>query len=196
MARITQLVEDAHLNAIEAIAELRTLARGIHPSVLDNGLADALTTLAARSAVPVELVTDISERPSAAIETIAYFTAAELLANVGKRSGTRHAPLEAVHVPGLVRIRVTDDGHGGAAGTGWRPERTGRAYPHRRRFPAHPEPARRPRPWSPPNCPPRLTAARHNIVIAEDAAVIRAGLTRFSPTADTSGGRGRRRRGP
>jgi signal transduction histidine kinase len=115
LARITQLVEDAHRNAVEAIHELRTLARGIHPSVLDNGLADALATLAARSATPVELVADIPERPSAAIETIAYFCAAELLANVGKHSGARHATLEAVHVPGLVRIRVTDDGHGGAA---------------------------------------------------------------------------------
>jgi signal transduction histidine kinase len=114
LARITQLVEDAHRNAVEAIEELRTLARGIHPPVLDNGLADALTTLAARSAVPVELVTDIPDRPSAAIETIAYFSAAELLANVAKHSGARHATLEAVHVPGLLRIRVTDDGHGGA----------------------------------------------------------------------------------
>ena len=113
--RVAQLVDDAHRRAIEAIAELRTLARGIHPSVLDNGLADALTTLAARSAVPVELVTDIPERPSAAIETIAYFSAAELLANVAKHSGARHATLEAVHVPGLLRIRVTDDGHGGAS---------------------------------------------------------------------------------
>jgi signal transduction histidine kinase len=114
LARITQLVDDAHRRAIETIAEVRTLARGIHPSVLDNGLADALTTLAARSAVPVELVTDIPERPSAAIETIAYFSASELLANVAKHSGARHATLEAVHVPGLLRIRVTDDGHGGA----------------------------------------------------------------------------------
>ena len=114
LARITQLVEDAHRNAVEAIEELRTLARGIHPPVLDNGLADALTTLASRSAVPVELVTDIPDRPSAAIETIAYFSAAELLANVAKHSGARHATLEAVHVPGLLRIRVTDDGHGGA----------------------------------------------------------------------------------
>src|SRR6185437_4716954 len=80
---------------------------------LDNGLADALATLAARSAVPVELVTDIPERPSAAIETIAYFSASELLANVAKHSAARHATLEAVHVPGLLRIRVTDDGHGG-----------------------------------------------------------------------------------
>jgi signal transduction histidine kinase len=112
--RVAQLVDDAHLSAIQAIAELRTLARGIHPSVLDNGLTDALTTLAARSAVPVELIADIPERPSAAIETIAYFTAAELLANVAKHSGARHATLEAVHIPGLLRIRVTDDGHGGA----------------------------------------------------------------------------------
>ncbi len=48
--------------------------------MLDNGLVDALTTLAERSAIPVELVTDIPERPSAAIETIAYFSAAEMLA--------------------------------------------------------------------------------------------------------------------
>jgi len=114
LARVTQLVEDAHRGALEAIADLRTLARGIHPPVLDNGLADALTTLASRSAVPVELVTDVPERPSAAIETIAYFSAAELLANVAKHSGARHATLEAVHVPGLLRIRVTDDGAGGA----------------------------------------------------------------------------------
>jgi signal transduction histidine kinase len=82
--------------------------------VLDNGLADALATLANRSAVPVELVTDIAQWPSAAIETIAYFSAAELLSNVAKHSGARHATLEAVHVPGLLRVRITDDGHGGA----------------------------------------------------------------------------------
>ena len=114
LARVTQLVEDAHRGALEAIADLRTVARGIHPPVLDNGLADALATLANRSAVPVELVTDIPERPSAAIETIAYFSAAELLTNVARHSGARHATLEAVHVPGLLRIRVTDDGAGGA----------------------------------------------------------------------------------
>jgi signal transduction histidine kinase len=114
LARVTQLVDDAHRGAVEAIADLRTLARGIHPPVLDNGLADALATLANRSAVPVELVTDIPERPSAAIETIAYFSAAELLTNVAKHSRARHATLEAVHVPGLLRVRVTDDGAGGA----------------------------------------------------------------------------------
>jgi signal transduction histidine kinase len=114
LARIAQLVDDAHRSAVAAIAELRTVTRGIHPPVLDNGLADALATLAARSALPVELVTDIPERPTAAIETIGYFSAAELLTNVAKHSGARHATLEAVHVPGLLRIRVTDDGRGGA----------------------------------------------------------------------------------
>jgi signal transduction histidine kinase len=114
LPRVTQLVGDAHRGALEAIEDLRTLARGIHPPVLDKGLTEALTVLAERSTVPVELVTDIQERPTDAIETIAYFSAAELLTNVAKHSGARHATLEAVHVPGLLRIRVTDDGRGGA----------------------------------------------------------------------------------
>jgi len=112
--RVLELVAAAHRGAKEAIAELRDLARGIHPPVLDQGLGIALTTLAARSDLPVELVIDMPERPSAAIETIAYFCAAELLANVTKHSGAQHATLEAAHVPGLLRMRVSDDGRGGA----------------------------------------------------------------------------------
>ena len=112
--RVLELVVAAHRGAKEAITELRDLARGIHPPVLDQGLGIALTTLAARSDVPVELVIDLPERPSAAIETIAYFCAAELLTNVAKHSGARHATLEAVHAPGLLRVRVSDDGSGGA----------------------------------------------------------------------------------
>jgi signal transduction histidine kinase len=57
---------------------------------------------------------DLPERPSAAIETIAYFCATELLANVTKHSGARQATLEAVHAPGSLRLRVSDDGTGGA----------------------------------------------------------------------------------
>jgi len=121
--RALELVDTAHRTAREAINELRDLARGIHPPVLDRGLGPALSTLAARSAVPVELVVDVPERPSPAIETIAYFCAAELLANVAKHSGARRATVEAVHVPGMLRVRVTDDGKGGASqadGTGLR----------------------------------------------------------------------------
>jgi len=112
--RVLDLVAAAHRGAKEAVTELRDLARGIHPPVLDHGLGAALTTLAARSDLPVELVLDLPERPSAAIETIAYFCAAELVANVAKHSGARHATLEAAHVPGLLRLRVSDDGSGGA----------------------------------------------------------------------------------
>jgi signal transduction histidine kinase len=112
--RVLDLVAAAHRGAKEAITELRDLAHGIHPPVLDQGLGMALSTLTARSDLHVELVVDLPERPSAAIETIAYFCAAELLTNVTKHSGARYATLEAVHLPGLLRVRVSDDGCGGA----------------------------------------------------------------------------------
>jgi signal transduction histidine kinase len=120
-ARARELVDSAHRNATEAIAELRDLARGIHPPVLDRGLADALATLAARSSVPVALTVDVPMRPTAAIETIAYFCAAELLANVVRHSGARRAAIEATQQEGRLRLRVSDDGRGGArpgAGSG------------------------------------------------------------------------------
>jgi signal transduction histidine kinase len=113
--RVLDLVVGAHGGAREAVAELRDLCRGIHPPVLDQGLPIALSTLAARSDLPVELVIDLAERPSAAIETMTYFCAAELLTNVTKHSGARQATLEVVLVPGpLLRVRVSDDGCGGA----------------------------------------------------------------------------------
>jgi signal transduction histidine kinase len=112
--RVLELVVAAHRGAREAVTELRDLCRGIHPPVLDQGLGIALTTLAARSDLPVDLAIDLPERQSAAIETIAYFCAAELLTNVTKHSGARHATLEALHLPGLLRVRVGDDGRGGA----------------------------------------------------------------------------------
>ena len=114
LERVLELVDTAHRGAKEAITELRDLARGIHPPVLDQGLGTALTTLAAHSDVPVGLAIDLPERPSAAIETIGYFCAAELLTNVAKHSGARHATLDVVHAPGLLRLRVSDDGSGGA----------------------------------------------------------------------------------
>ena len=113
--RVLDLVVDAHRGAREAVAELRDLCRGIHPPVLDQGLEIALSTLAARCDLPVELVIDLPARPSAAIETIAYFCAAELLTNAAKHSGARQVTLEAVHRPGpLLRLLVSDDGSGGA----------------------------------------------------------------------------------
>ena len=119
--RVRELVGSAHDNAKEAIAELRDMVRGIHPPVLDQGLEAALTTLAARSAVPVELHASVPRRPSPAIETIMYFCVAELLTNVVRHSGAQHAVVRVHEHGGRLRAEVSDDGHGGArigAGTG------------------------------------------------------------------------------
>jgi signal transduction histidine kinase len=112
--RARELVDSAHRNAKEALTELRDLARGIHPPVLDNGLPDALATLTAGSAVPAELSASIPGRPTAAIEAIAYFCAAELLANVAKHSTAGHVTVQAVARGGALWLTVSDDGIGGA----------------------------------------------------------------------------------
>ncbi|RLL67283.1 sensor histidine kinase [Streptomyces sp. Z26] len=113
-ARLRRLADTAHRNATEALSELRDLARGIHPPALDDGLPDALDTLAARSVLPVRLTVDLPRRPTPAIETIAYFCAAELLTNAIKHSGARGVEVEAAQRDGAIRLRVTDDGRGGA----------------------------------------------------------------------------------
>lgn len=114
VAAVRRLVDDAHRGAKEAITDLRDLARGIHPPALDTGLENALATLAARSPVPTELTVAIQSRPSPAIETICYFCAAELLANVAQHAGASRASLScAQHGPWL-RLVVRDNGRGGA----------------------------------------------------------------------------------
>jgi signal transduction histidine kinase len=114
VARARELLEAAHRGAKGALGELRDLARGIHPPVLDNGLEDALATLAATSAIPVELRCDLPERPAPAIETIAYFCAAELLANAAKHSHATLVTIQATGRDGMLLLSVGDDGVGGA----------------------------------------------------------------------------------
>jgi signal transduction histidine kinase len=114
LAAVRALVDAAHQGAKDALVELRDLAKGIHPPVLDAGLADALATLAAGSAIPVELRADIPVRPTPAIETIAYFCAAELLANAAKHSHANTIRLQAAGREGALMLSVADDGVGGA----------------------------------------------------------------------------------
>ena len=109
-----ELVDTALRDARAAIGELRHLARGIHPPVLDNGLPDALETLAAGSAVPAELEVSIPARPTQAIETIAYFCAAELLANAVKHSAANKITIRAAGDGATLRLSVSDNGTGGA----------------------------------------------------------------------------------
>jgi signal transduction histidine kinase len=112
--QVRRLVEDAHRGAKEAIVELRDLARGIHPPVLDTGLEGALATLAARSTVPSELTVSLLSRPTPAIEAIAYFCVAELLANVAQHAQASRAAIGCNQHGPWLRIVVRDDGRGGA----------------------------------------------------------------------------------
>jgi signal transduction histidine kinase len=111
---VRMLVSAAHRNAKETLAELRDLARGIHPPVLDRGLSAALGALADTVSLPVEVDVRTRERPSAAIEAIAYFCAAELLANVTKHSGASRGSISVSDDGGRVLMTVSDDGGGGA----------------------------------------------------------------------------------
>jgi signal transduction histidine kinase len=112
--QIRLLVDQAHKGAKEAIVELRDLARGIHPPVLDTGLESALATLTARAAIPSELSASIQSRPTPAIEAIAYFCVAELLANVAQHAQASRASVSCVQHGPWLRIAVRDDGRGGA----------------------------------------------------------------------------------
>ncbi|MFB9236528.1 sensor domain-containing protein [Plantactinospora siamensis] len=114
LAQARELVGLAHRGAKDALADLRQLVRGIHPPVLDNGLGDALATLATSSAVPVEVTVELPERPAPAIDTIAYFCAAELLANAAKHSHATRVGLGVVGAGDRLTLTVTDNGAGGA----------------------------------------------------------------------------------
>ena len=109
------IVGQAHEEAKAALAELRNLVRGVHPPVLsDRGLDAALSGLAALSPVPVTVSVDLSARPPAAVEAIAYFVVAEGLTNIAKHSGARHAQVVVVRSGDVLSLEITDDGVGGA----------------------------------------------------------------------------------
>jgi signal transduction histidine kinase len=98
-----------------SLAELRELARGIHPAVLtERGLGPALNAIASRAPVPVTLDTDGEPRLPAPIEAAAYFVVAEALANVAKYAQATEATVAVRRASGRVTVDVTDDGIGGA----------------------------------------------------------------------------------
>ena len=112
------LVDQAHAEAKAALVELRDLVRGVHPPVLtDRGLDAALSGLAARCPVPVDLHYDVPVRPRPAVEAVAYFTVAEALTNVAKHSRATHVQVVVEGAPGPagpLNVVVSDDGIGGA----------------------------------------------------------------------------------
>jgi signal transduction histidine kinase len=114
--RAKELVDGAHEEAKRAITEVRDLARGIHPAVLtDRGLDAALSALAARSSVPVEVRVDVAERPPASVEAAAYFVVSEALANVAKYASATRANVTVRRSGDRLTVQVQDDGVGGAS---------------------------------------------------------------------------------
>jgi signal transduction histidine kinase len=113
------LIDEAHADAKLAVAELRDLARGIYPAVLgDRGLDAALSSLAAKAPVPVDVRVEpalsTDQRPPAAVESTAYFTVAEALTNVAKYSQATDAQVDVRRERGRVVVEISDNGVGGA----------------------------------------------------------------------------------
>jgi len=97
------------------LAELRELARGLHPAVLsDHGLEPAIRSLMQRAPLPVELTFEAAERPSDQVEVAAYYVIAESLTNVAKYAHATVARVEVQALGDRLLIEVADDGVGGA----------------------------------------------------------------------------------
>jgi signal transduction histidine kinase len=113
-----QLLADAKRELVEGLAELRELARGMHPAVLSQGgLKAAVETLATRCPVPVTLDVRLEERLPERVEIAGYFLISEALTNVAKYAHATAATVEVVREGDVVLIEVRDDGIGGADGS-------------------------------------------------------------------------------
>ncbi|MFH8796923.1 sensor histidine kinase [Streptomyces sp. NPDC017941] len=112
-----RMVLDARTTVDEALVQLRTVIRGIHPPVLsDRGLNGAIRSLAAGRPVPTTLdLPETDRRPPAAVEAAAYFVVAEALTNIARHSDASRAQVSLRYDGPTLRVVVRDDGCGGAA---------------------------------------------------------------------------------
>ncbi|MEO3795443.1 histidine kinase [Nonomuraea sp. B10E15] len=115
----TELLEQAHQEAQEALAELREVAWRAYPSGLDSlGLGEALAGVAERSNVPVKVACELRRRPPMAVETAAYFVVSEAVTNAAKHAAATLITVEVHEEDSQVVVRVRDDGRGGASPAG------------------------------------------------------------------------------
>ena len=110
-----KVIDEAHREAKEAIAELNDLVRGLHPAVLeDRGLDAALSGLAARVPYPVRLRVDVDERAAPTVESVAYFVVSEALTNVTKHAHATGVEVTVKRIGKVLQVNVTDNGAGSA----------------------------------------------------------------------------------
>lgn len=110
-----ELLHQAEVELQEALAELRALARGIHPTILtEQGLEAAVRSLVDRAPLPVDFE-GCGERFEPEVEAAAYFVVSESLVNVAKHAGAERARVSIARVDGRLAVEVRDDGCGGAA---------------------------------------------------------------------------------
>ncbi len=114
------LLREARETTMDALDDLRSVVRGIHPPVLaDRGLAGAIEALAVAMPVPVAVAVSVPRLP-APVESAAYFAVAECLANAVKHAAASRAWVTGTYDGGWLRLVAGDDGRGGAdrAGSG------------------------------------------------------------------------------
>jgi signal transduction histidine kinase len=110
-------VEEARIQLSQALAELREMARGIHPAILtQEGLEAALGFLAERAPLPVRVDVCLERRLAEEMEATAYFVVSEALTNAAKHSGASSIAVAGRLRDGRLWIEVTDNGRGGADG--------------------------------------------------------------------------------
>lgn len=115
----SELLRQAHEESQRSLHDLREVSWRVYPIALDtDGLHPALEALAERSDVPVQLRVELPERPPAAIETVVYFVASEAVTNTIKHAAATRIDIEAERDGDRVRVRITDDGTGGAQESG------------------------------------------------------------------------------
>ena len=113
--RLETVLDDASAEVREILDDIRAVSRGARPALLaERGLGPAVDALAERAPVPVRIDITTEELPSD-VQTTAYFVIAEGLTNVAKHAAAGHASVSVSKQNGCARIRIADDGHGGAS---------------------------------------------------------------------------------
>ncbi|MFI6091324.1 sensor histidine kinase [Streptomyces sp. NPDC051218] len=118
------LLAEARGASATALAELRSLVRGINPPVLaERGLVDAVRALALDAPVKITVHSTVPSRVERPVESAVYFAVAELMANVAKHAEAARVTVAFTYTQQTLSVVVTDDGVGGAvasAGSGLR----------------------------------------------------------------------------